>query len=84
MRSAAFAEHLHPFPHENGHYWLLENLGSAESPIITRGNFYAIKKVMEAPPSVTGLVDVYMSGERRREPLGPVALVPSAPASLMP
>lgn len=85
VRPNPFREHQHPLAHESGHYWALENLGSAARPAITRGNLYAIKKVKEAPPAIAEMVGVFMTGEKHGDLLGPVAAVRArAPESLIP
>ncbi len=71
IQPAPFMQHQHPFPHETGHYWELENLGTAKNPRILRGNLYAIKKVKGTPP-LREMVAIYMDWEKRRERLGPV------------
>jgi len=85
VRAEAFADHLHPFPHETTHHWVLENLGTAARPVLTRGSLYAIKKVDAPPPVVSEMVGQFMDWERRRDPLGPVAVNGLAPPpSLVP
>lgn len=79
VRAPDFAQHRHPFPHETGHHWALENLGTARRPVITRGNFYAIDKRDGPPPPLAEMVGIFMDGERRKDPLGPVAAYPDAP-----
>ncbi len=71
IQPESFLQHQHPFPHETGHYWELENLGTAKNPRILRGNLYAIKKVKGTPP-LREMVAIYMDWEKRRERLGPV------------
>lgn len=85
VRAEEFADHRHPYPHETTHYWMLENLGTAARPILTRGSLYAIKKIDAQPPVVSELVGQFMTWERKRDPLGPVATNGLAPPpSLVP
>ena len=87
QQAAAYAQHRHPFPYEDDHYWQLDNLGTAARPVITRGAYYAIEKVDEAPPEVADMVDIFMVAERHRPTLGllgPVAQARSVPGALMP
>lgn len=87
VQAAAYAQHRHPFPYEDDHYWQLDNLGTAARPVITRGAYYAIEKVDEAPPEVADMVDIFMVAERHRPTLGllgPVAQARSVPGALMP
>lgn len=85
VRARPLPGHRHPFAHEATHYWALQNLGTVKRPRIFRGMFYAIEKVLGAPPDTRELSDLFMVAERRVPALGPVAVVvPEVPPSLIP